>query len=43
MAVGDLRLEIEVRMYWVKQNPNWRWWRFWESREIKELSDIGNI
>lgn len=39
MAESKIKLEIEMRMYWVKQNPKWKPWKFWEPKEIRILSE----
>lgn len=43
MAKADFKIEIELRIYWVKENKNWRWWKFWEPKEIRTLSEKDSV
>jgi hypothetical protein len=43
VAQGNLKLEIEMRMFWISKNKNWRWWKFWEPKEFRKLAEGDSI
>jgi hypothetical protein len=39
MIAETIKLEVEVSMYLIMKNPNWKWWRFWEPKIIRQLTN----
>lgn len=36
-SIGELKIEVEVRVLEIKPNLKWRWWKFWAKKELRIL------